>query len=115
MTRISRGFLAETRTGLYYVDPVARTSRPALDDCVPQKECEVHHRALEGDLIPIRYGLGGVEPGTPEDRSKYFPHARTIINAGCLVREAKIAAVHYCPACREAARAWAVPSEAGAK
>ena len=81
------------------------TGPPA--DATPR--CEVHQAPLVAGTAPVVYGLP-LRPSLAyaDARRRSFPHAATSVAGGCIGGgEEERAAVRYCPACRDAAAAFA--------
>lgn len=105
--------------GVYRLNPTTRQvseikppvppEPPILDARDPTPiQCEVHDRPLAEGVVPILYGYGllVLPSGESGPRQAQFPHAASSYGAGCVVGEEREARVRYCPACREAKRAW---------
>jgi hypothetical protein len=109
--RWAEGILVECPFDGFYVDPLARTAEPVRVERDEPGECQVHHKPLVEGLASIHYGLAAIRKASHEDEARLFPNALTVINAGCLRWPANRALVRYCPACRDAEKAWKPGSE----
>ncbi len=77
-----------------------------LDHREEADACPVHHRPLVLDLVPVSYGLRGIDAELQDARRKQFPYANKESPGGCVVMPWKEALVLYCPACRQAETEW---------
>ncbi len=72
-------------------------------------KCAIHGEALQGDLVPLRYGLIRFTREYLEAQLRLFPNARSFMLGGCRLppNPQKLTKVSYCAKCREAQAAWA--------
>jgi len=67
------------------------------DDIIYDRSvCEVHHIKMSETMADVQYGM---QVGSPCDRD--FPHHRKVVEAGCLLEDAKKASLYICPKCVE--------------
>ncbi len=101
--------IAEEQTAESKAEWEARRKRgEAWEEANKTGICEVHHIEMEGQVVPIIYGLpqGGDIP--QEARWTLFPHAEQSVSGGCVVlSEAPTTAqIKVCPQCVEAKTKW---------
>ena len=67
--------------------------------------CEVHQCEFLPDQVEIVYGtMRPLHPAQEAEAARLYPHARTKVRGPCWVETPQVAAVSYCPQCRQALR-----------
>ena len=79
-------------------DPVKRLSEAEKQ---AKRFCEVHHKKMRLDIVPIAYGLVVLDVDMNVMKQE-FPNANRIYYGGCIIDCYKKAEVLYCPSCRSA-------------
>ncbi len=77
-----------------------------LERLLGPKRCKVHNRPLEGDSVPVRYGLIKFRDEYRTAQRESFPHAKKFVMGGCRVGPASESPVMFCPDCRAAESVW---------
>jgi hypothetical protein len=77
-------------------DPVKRLSAKVKS---AYRFCEIHHKRLRLDTVPISYGLVVLDFDVV---NKYYPNSNRVVYGGCVDDCYKKAEVLYCQSCRAA-------------
>jgi Carboxypeptidase regulatory-like domain len=99
MISIENGNHRELRVALTFrqcPDPVKRLSAKVKS---AYRFCEVHHKKLRLDTVPISYGLVVLDFDAV---NKYYPNSNHVAYGGCVIDCYKKAEVLYCQSCRAA-------------